>query len=268
MTLPGVPAALDGLLQTEIVTMSLEATRIAGGLAVAPLTWTIAPMRARAALVVLMTLTCHGQSLAPQAVVRSTELVALAVPGEFLVGVALGFVVRLVIATVEIAADIISPQMGLGVAHLFNPETKSTETPVGALLRYFGILIAVLSGLHRVLVGGLLASFRALPPGAVTDPSRATSALLAIASESLVAGVRVAMPMIAVLLLTQVALAFISRAAPAMQIFSVGFAVTLSVGMVVLGLSLPDFARTVQSEASHAESRIGAVLLSLEEPHE
>jgi flagellar biosynthetic protein FliR len=254
---------VESLLQSELVTMVLEATRIAGALVVAPLTWTLAPLRARGALVVLLTLTSHGQSLAPHEVVTQTELTALALPSEFLVGVALGFVIRLVVATVEIAADVIGPQMGLGAAHLFNPETKSPETPLAALLRYFGILLAVLAGLHRVLVGGLLASFRILPPGAVTDPSRATSALLAIASESLVAGVRMAIPIIAVLLLTQVALAFVSRAAPAMQVFSIGFAVTLSVGMLVLGLSLPDFARSVETEASHAESRIKSVLLAL-----
>jgi flagellar biosynthetic protein FliR len=254
---------VESLLQTELVTMALEGTRIAGAIVVAPLTWTLAPLRARGALVVLLTLTAHGQSMAPHDVVTHTELTALAIPGEFLVGIALGFVVRLVVASVEVAADVIGPQMGLGAAHLFNPETKAQETPIASLLRYFGILLAVLAGLHRVLVGGLLASFRTLPPGAVTDPSRATSALLAIATESLVAGVRMAIPFIAVLLLTQVALAFVSRAAPAMQVFSIGFAVTLAVGMLVLGLSLPDFARGVEVEASHAEARIESVMVAL-----
>jgi flagellar biosynthetic protein FliR len=108
-----------------------------------------------------------------------------------------------------------------------------------------------------------LASFRLLPPGSVADPARATPALLFSAAESMTAGIRIALPIVAVLLLTQTALAFVSRAAPTMQIFSIGFAVTLSVGATVLVLIAPDFARSVQVEASHAESRMETVLLSV-----
>ncbi|HVU05598.1 MAG TPA: flagellar biosynthetic protein FliR [Polyangiaceae bacterium] len=258
--------ALDLLLQRELATLSLEVTRISGALVVAPLSWAVAPLRARGALVMLLAFVVHGQAFVSTEMAERPELVAMAIPMEFLVGVALGFVVRLVVATAEIAADVIAPQMGLGAAHLFDPTTRATQTPIGSLLRNFGIVLALLAGLHRVLVGGLLASFRALPPGAAIDSTRVTSALVEICNESLVAGVRIAMPVIAVLLLTQVALAFVSRAAPAMQVFSIGFAVTLGVGALVLGLSLPDFARIVQGEASHAEARIEAVLLAFGGP--
>jgi flagellar biosynthetic protein FliR len=253
----------DTFLRVEAVTLALEATRIAGAVVVAPLSWANAPLRARASFVVLLTLCCHGQTMAPHALGTSFELVALAVPTEFLIGAALGFVVRLVVATAEIAGDIIAPQMGLGVAHIFDPQTHVSETALASLLRNFGILLALLAGLHRVLVGGLLASFRLLPPGSVADPARATPALLFSAAESMTAGIRIALPIVAVLLLTQTALAFVSRAAPTMQIFSIGFAVTLSVGATVLVLIAPDFARSVQVEASHAESRMETVLLSV-----
>jgi flagellar biosynthetic protein FliR len=255
--------AVDAVVRVELVTLALEATRIAGAVVVAPLPWSVAPLRARAGIVVILALTCHGQTLASGDFANSFGLVALAVPTEFLVGMALGFVIRLVVATVEIAADIIAPQMGLGAAHIFDPQTHATETPIAMLLRNFALLIAILAGLHRVLVAGLLASFRALPPGSVGDPSRATPALLMATAECLSTGVRMAVPVIAVLLLAQVALAFVSRAAPSMQIFSIGFAVTLIVGTAVVIVTLPDIATLFAGEASQTESRIENVLLAL-----
>ncbi|MGC4092245.1 MAG: flagellar biosynthetic protein FliR [Polyangiaceae bacterium] len=73
-------------------------------------------------------------------------------------------------------------------------------------------------------------------------------------------GVRLAMPIITVLLMAQVALAFVSRAAPAMQVFSVGFAVTLGLGAFVLILGLPDFAQEVAADMSQVSSRIETLL--------
>jgi flagellar biosynthetic protein FliR len=176
---------------------------------------------------------------------------------------AIGFVIRLVIAAVEIAGDVIAPQMGLGAAHIFDPQTHASETAIAMMLRNFAVLIAILAGLHRVLIAGLLASFRTLPPGSVADPSRATPALLMATAEALSTGVRMAIPVIAVLLLAQIALAFVSRAAPTMQIFSIGFAVTLVVGTAVVVITLPDIATLLAGEASQAESRIETVLLTL-----
>jgi flagellar biosynthesis protein FliR len=72
--------------------------------------------------------------------------------------------------------------------------------------------------------------------------------------------VRIAVPVVAVLFMVQLGLAFISRAAPAMQIFSVGFAVTLAVGLSVLITTIPDTARVILVEISHVSSRMQSVL--------
>jgi flagellar biosynthesis protein FliR len=68
------------------------------------------------------------------------------------------------------------------------------------------------------------------------------------------------------LLVTQVALAFVSRAAPAMQVFSIGFAVTLAVGALVLMAILPDLSYDVAAEMSRAGERIEALVLAVKEP--
>jgi flagellar biosynthesis protein FliR len=69
-----------------------------------------------------------------------------------------------------------------------------------------------------------------------------------------------------VLLVTQVALAFVSRAAPAMQVFSIGFAVTTAVGALLLITTLPDFGYDVAAEMSRAGERIEAIVFAVKEP--
>ena len=79
-------------------------------------------------------------------------------------------------------------------------------------------------------------------------------------SDALATGVRVAIPLVAILFMTQVALAFISRAAPAMQIFSIGFAVTMATGGFVLVLVLPDLGFELLAEVAKSGGKIESLL--------
>src|SRR5262245_50831828 len=159
----------------------------------------------------------YGQSTAFTSAFQAT----MAMAPEFLLGLAMGFVVRLSVAAVEILGDAISPIMGLGAAQLFDPHVQAHETGVTKILRLFVVLLALLLGLHRVLVASVVASFRVLPAGSFGDPSQATPVLIQMSVDALSQGVRLALPCLAVLVVTQLALAFISRAAPSMQIFSI-----------------------------------------------
>lgn len=128
------------------------------------------------------------------------------------------------------------------------------------------MLLGVLVGLHRVVIGAVLGSFHAVPAGSVHSATNLTEMVLVMSGEALVTGVKLAIPLIAVLLVTQVALAFVSRAAPAMQVFSIGFAVTTAVGAILLIVTLPDFGYDVVADMSHVGERIEAMVLSLKEP--
>ena len=125
---------------------------------------------------------------------------------------------------------------------------------------FAGLLLATVAGLHREVLAVMLGSFQLLPAGAVLNPGRFGPVALALLTTSLEAGVRIAIPVVAVLFMVQIGLAFVSRAAPAMQIFSVGFAVTLAVGLSVLISTVPDAARVILVEISHVASRMQSVL--------
>jgi flagellar biosynthetic protein FliR len=141
----------------------------------------------------------------------------------------------------------------------------ASETPIGAMFRHLSILVTVLVGLHRQVLAAVLGSFRVLPVGELVNPGRAGAAMLALTTQAVEAGVRIALPTVAVLFMVQIALAFIARAAPALQIFSVGFAVTLGVGSTIIVVSLPDSVRLLLAEASRVDVRVQTLLASLAE---
>jgi flagellar biosynthesis protein FliR len=259
--------ALEALLRPELFRFSLELTRIAGVIAMAPLAWSLAPVRARVGLAMVLAVVVHGSNANVPAPEYQNELnAALAVCTELIVGFVLGFVVRLAVTIGELVGEVVTPAMGLGAAQIFDPLSHVTHGVITTMLRHFALLVALIMGLHRVLLGGLIHSFRVLPVGGFYDPARAWPSLLAISAEMLACGVRIALPILAVLFITNLALAFVARAAPQIQVFSVGFAVTLGVGALILVLILPDIAYQMGADFSHVGTRLERVMEALGSP--
>ncbi len=257
----------DSLLEGRVLVFVCVLTRLSGLVMVAPAPWTIAPLRVRAALVSVLALLATFSPLGHAPELSDKPLmVALSIISEAGIGVCMGMTVRLVIATAEIAAEVIAPQLGIGVAGLFDPHMQTSETAVGGLLRNLAMLVTVLVGLHRQILAAVFGSFQVLPPGELVNPGRVGGAILALTAQSVEAGVRIALPAVAVLFMVQIALAFIARAAPQLQIFSVGFIVTLSVGLLVLAITLPDSVRLILAEASRVDVRVQGLLSNLLEP--
>lgn len=254
---------LEVVLRNEAALIVLQAIRISGMIIVAPLGWTQAPNRVKAALVILLTFAAHGELGVLPLAEAPVEMMAFTAVNELVLGVAIGLVPRLIIAAVEIAGEQIAPMMGLGVAQIFDPSAHGSQNVITSLLRNLAVLLGCLVGLHRVVIGAVLGSFQAVPVGTVQGIGNLTEMVLVLTSEALGTGVKLAIPLIAVLLVTQVALAFVSRAAPAMQVFSIGFAVTTSVGALLLITTLPDFGYDVVAEMSRAGERIEALVLAV-----
>ena len=252
---------LEHLVQAEIAVLSLEFARIVGVVATSPIPWLGAPVRVRAGLVMLLVLVVHGQSLHASVPEITPAGAALSILSEFIAGAAMGMVVRMLVATAEMAGNSVAPVIGFGTAQLFDPATGATDSVLGRGFRYLVILLALASGLHRVLLGSLMASFQAVPVGTISHPELSAPMMIEITSNVLVMGVRLALPILAVLLMIQIALGFVSRAAPAMQIFNIGFAVLLAVGAVVMIMALPDIGGQLLVMMSHVGTRIEHLLV-------
>lgn len=166
---------------------------------------------------------------------------------QILIGVAMGFAARIAVAAAEMAGQLAGLQVGLGFAVFFDPQ-GSGQTPVVA--QFYG-LIAILTLLasdgHHLLLTALAESFRALP---VTDAPLAAPGfrlLVDWGAEIFRAGLMMSMPVVGALLVANICIGVLTRAAPQLNIFAVGFPATLALGFLMLYLSLPLIVPAIES---------------------
>lgn len=158
---------------------------------------------------------------------------------EILIGLLLGFSVRLIVAAIEVAGELIGLQMGLGFATFFDPQRAGPSPALAMFLEYLTMLVWLAVGGPLMLFGAVDATFTSLPVGIGTLPAFELNAVARTAGTMFVAGLHLALPVIVALTIVNVALGFLARAAPQMNLFAVGFPMTLLTGIVALGVSLP-----------------------------
>ncbi len=163
----------------------------------------------------------------------------LLVARQLLIGAAMGFSIRLAFAAVEYAGDLIGLQMGLGFAILVDPETRDQTPMIGSFLRYFASLAFLAANGPLMMIGAVAESFQALPVAAAAGVIGDWRALALEGGAVFGLALHMALPVVAALLVTNVALGVMTRAAPQLNLFSIGFPITIGVGLLVLLASLP-----------------------------
>lgn len=165
---------------------------------------------------------------------------------QALIGIAIGFLMRIFFAAIDLAGEVIGLQMGLSFAVFFNPQTGGQSSVVAEFLNLVTLMIFLALNGHLMLINVLVLSFEWLPIGEATS-SDAWLFIARHATAMFTIGVLIALPMIAALLLTNIALGVLTRAAPQLNLFAVGFPVTLSIGFIVLFISLSVLAPVLQN---------------------
>ena len=197
------------------------------------------PMRLRIGLAFLVAVCAQASIPAVEPIALDSSNAVLAVLQQLLIGLSLGFAVRIVFAAVEFAGEIIGLQMGLNFAAFFNPMTGGEQTAVS---RFFGVSIAwlfIVSGGHLLVIAAIVQSFAAFPVGAEPFAFLRSAEPQRWGAEIFSLGLWIALPLIAMLLFTNLVLGVISRVAQQMNIFAIGFPITLGVGLVGILLTLP-----------------------------
>lgn len=164
---------------------------------------------------------------------------ALIMLGEFVIGLAMGLTMRLAFSAVEFAGDITGLTMGLGFATFFDPQSEGRTSVIDQFFAILTLMLYVSANIHLMLLGTLADSFRTLPIGQLGVHGLHVEPLLVWAGTIFGTGLQLALPMLAVLLITNTALGVLTRAAPQLNLFGIGFPVTIGVGYLMLGLALP-----------------------------
>ena len=151
--------------------------------------------------------------------------------GELAIGIFIGFCVSLIFMGLQLAAEIISHQSGMMLGAVYNPMLDSSESSISQLY-YFAAMIGFLGvGGHRELIRAVLDSFAAIPPLGfkLTDGLLTTSFEMAI---------RVSGPTVIALMLALLALGFVSRTMPQLNILTVGFPLKLVMALLMVALTM------------------------------
>ncbi len=162
----------------------------------------------------------------------------LSVAQEVLLGALLGFASNLVFVAVSMGAGMMGLQVGFRAASLFNPVFNASSA---ALDQFYSFLVAALflaiDG-HHWLILALSRTFKTIPVGTFAFTAITTDRLVAMTAQAFVAAVQIALPVVGVLLLTDVGLGLIARAVPQVQIFFLSLPLKIGLGLLMLALTL------------------------------
>lgn len=163
----------------------------------------------------------------------------LVVIQQVLIGLSMGFLLRLVFGALELGGQMIATQMGLGFASLVDPQNGAQSPLLSQFYTLLGTLIFLGLNGHLLLIQMLADSFQTLPVAPTAVDRDLLWTLVTWASRMFAGAVLIALPAIASLLMVNLAFGVMTRAAPQLNIFAVGFPITLVLGLLILLYSLP-----------------------------
>ncbi len=233
----------DAQLNAWLISFIWPLTRILGVIMTAPIFGhRSVPARVKIGLGIFITLII-SPTLAPMPEVGLGSWQGLLILiHQLLIGVAIGFIMRVVFAAVEAAGEIIGLQMGLGFASFFDPQSAGQTLVLARFFNMLAALIFLAINAHLLLIGVLIESFQTLPVSSQPLAAGGFFMVAAFGSTVFSLGLQLALPIIAILLMTNLALGILTRSAPQLNIFAIGFPITLGVGLIVLNVMLPYFA--------------------------
>jgi len=240
-------AQLQGLVGSLLWAMA----RVGGLCLVAPVFGdSVLPRRLRLGIMLMLAFVLAP--LAPTSIdLMSAEGIATMV-SQVLMGAAIGFVLKLAFEAVSLGGQLVGQSMSLGFAETVDPRGGGSSPVLSQFYLLMVTLLFLAMNGHLQLISLLADSFHALPPGQSVIDAKGLYSVVAFATHLFGGAVRVALPAVTALLVVNIGFAAISRAAPSMNLFAVGFPITLCLGSIALWMglrALPGAFDTLQDSA-------------------
>ena len=234
-------------LEALIAAFIFPASRVLALIATAPLVnSTTVPRRIRLLMGLAITIALVP-GLPPLPVVNPATWQGLwIVVQQMLIGIGMGFTLRMLYSAVDLAGEYIGAQMGLGFATFYDPVNASQTPVLSEFISLLGLLIFLSMNGHLMFVAALDQSFHTLPIGVGAPSPNHWLDLIKQGSAMFATALFLALPIIVALLITNIALAVLTKAAPQLNLFSLGFPITLGGGFIVIAISLDYLSEPMQ----------------------
>jgi len=167
------------------------------------------------------------------------------IASEMLIGLVLGIIARFLFGAVEFAGTVIGFQMGLGMAMVFDPQSQEQISLVGRFENATATLIFLAMDGHLIVLQALVRSYSVLPPGGASISRPLVENLTELSASVFVIGLQIGAPLIVALFLANAVVGLLARSVPQIQVFVVGFPLTLMLGFLFLFFGMPFFAQAV-----------------------
>lgn len=179
---------------------------------------------------------------------------------QVVIGAALGFLVMVVFSAVQAAGNMIDLFAGFQLAAAFDPMSMSNGAQFSRLYQMTATVLLLVTDAYQLVIGGLMRTFDALPLGLGLDLAKTASAAATGLTDMFVASLQVAGPLIAVLFLADVGLGLLTRVAPALNAFALGFPLkilmTVTLGVAAY-LALPEVVGSLTGDAVETVLKVG-----------
>ncbi|WP_024695948.1 flagellar biosynthetic protein FliR [Pseudomonas syringae] len=249
-------ALTDTQISTWVASFMLPLFRIVALLMTMPIIGTtLVPRRVRLYFAVAVTVVV-APVLPAMPPVQALDLSALLLIGEqIIIGAGLGLSLQLFFHAFVVAGQIISTQMGMGFASMVDPTNGVSSATIGQFFTMLVTLLFLAMNGHLVVLEILVESFTTMPVGSgllVNNFWELANGLGWVLSS----GLRLVLPAVTALLVISIAFGVMTRAAPQLNIFSIGFPLTLVLGMVILWMTMGDILNQYQPMAVEALQRV------------
>ncbi len=160
------------------------------------------------------------------------------IAGEALVGLVIGFIASMPLVGVQTGGLIMGQQMGLGFARFYNPAVDDEADVIGQLLFFLGLAGFLVIGGHEAMLLSVLHSFEHVPAGGVSMNVSLLELITGLLLSAFELAMRVAAPLLALIFLETLAMGFVSKTVPQLNILSLGFPLRILAGIAIVALGL------------------------------
>jgi flagellar biosynthesis protein FliR len=218
---------------------ALVLARVGGLLVWAPLLgMNSIPIRIKAFIALILSLAVFP--LVPTAVVAPGHIfdLVIGVGFEALIGIVMGFAVMVIFSGFQIGAELLSHQMGWTLAQLVDPSTDITFDVLSQFYNLLATLIFIMLNGHLILIRSMAQTFQTVPLMGSSFHPATMDFLMGVMSTSFQLGIRIAGPGLTAVFLATLAMGFVSRTMPQLNILAIGFPINITLALLVIVASM------------------------------
>ncbi|MEP6890974.1 MAG: flagellar biosynthetic protein FliR [Nitrospirota bacterium] len=256
-------APLLHLFLPEFQSFLVLVSRIGGIVAAFPmLGGRTVPAQIKIALVVMLGIALSPLIRLPPLSRDAIEMTA-GLASELLIGLMIGLAVRLLFAALEMAGDLLGTQIGFGAIQLLDPMTSQQSSLLSEYFRIIASLVFLSVNAHMVVVAAIVSSYDAIPPFGARLSSDLGEEVLQLSQHMFLVALKLSAPVLVAMILINLLLAMLGRAVAQINVFVLSFPLTITGGLLVLGLSLPYTVSLFEQEFTGLHDTIERLLRAL-----